>query len=529
MSDGESRSTARAAIGEPLAVRVGFAGGNAKRVLGGGVEAIDVDAGDEAPPGVAAIVADAGGREAELEALAAKAGVPLIVLDTDGAQGRGHRIGAPGDGRLAAAPTLDPRQVNPIEFRHTEVAGFGCLVSGGRVAGLAAAFAELAEAASGEPLEIYTLPGAELGDVDPRHRVHELAAPRPKGVVRNVRSRLGILDHPAFHGSEWERAGWIAKLCASGMPVVVAGMSDRLRELLGPELSGLLEGVSAAALSDLDERERISVGLRRAALRNHSSIERWRQIAAFAGIEVPDRPKVSVVFATRREEWLPFGLAQIERQSYEPMELCVCLHGRRFFSEAAEQTIRDNYSGEFQVIWVDEELTLGDALNSGVAATDGELVTKMDDDDFYNVDHLWDLMLASEYSGAALVGKAAEFAYLDWVDLTIRRFMGDAETDHPRLAGGGLAARRKPLEAIGGWPQRSRGEDTWVVKNMKRSGEKTHRTHGYGYILNRHGRGHTWNTYADYFLIQSQREYRGLRFDVTAIEPPAEDLVPRGD
>ena len=66
--------------------------------------------------------------------------------------------------------------------------------------------------------------------------------------------------------------------------------------------------------------------------------------------------------------------------------------------------------------------------------------------------------------------------------------------------------------------QRSRGEDTWIVKNFKSAGRKTYRTHGYGYILNRHGQGHTWNTYVDYFLIQSQREWRGLRFDQSAIE-----------
>ena len=53
--------------------------------------------------------------------------------------------------------------------------------------------------------------------------------------------------------------------------------------------------------------------------------------------------------------------------------------------------------------------------------------------------------------------------------------------------------------------QASRAEHVW--------------THGFGYILNRHGRGHTWNTYVDYFLIQSQREWRGLRFDETTIEP----------
>jgi glycosyltransferase involved in cell wall biosynthesis len=247
---------------------------------------------------------------------------------------------------------------------------------------------------------------------------------------------------------------------------------------------------------------------------------------------VPGPPMVSVILSTRRESWLEHGIAQVARQTYEPRELVVCLHGTDFAPGAPER-VRSLYkaaqqrrgsgqalaAGECQVIRVDSELTLGDALNAGVETANGELVTKMDDDDYYSTEHLWDLVLALEYSGADLVGKGAEFVYLQWVDLTMRRFMGDGESDHPRLAGGAMMARKAPLLEIGGWPSRSRGEDTWIVRNFKKAGRDTYRTHGFGYILNRHGQGHTWNTYVDYFLIQSQREWRGLRFDETAIEP----------
>jgi glycosyltransferase involved in cell wall biosynthesis len=226
---------------------------------------------------------------------------------------------------------------------------------------------------------------------------------------------------------------------------------------------------------------------------------------------------ISVIFATRREDWLEHGLAQVARQTYEPRELVVCLHGDAF-SEDIEERVRATAPKPVKIVRVDGDLVLGDALNAGVEVAEGDLITKMDDDDYYNTDHLWDLVLACEYAEADLVGKAAEFVYLEWIDLTIRRFMGDAESDHPRLAGGGLMARREPLLAVGGWPSRARGEDTWIVKNFKRAGKRTWRTHGFGYILNRHGRDHTWNTNADYFLVQSQREWRGLRFDQTAID-----------
>ena len=87
------------------------------------------------------------------------------------------------------------------------------------------------------------------------------------------------------------------------------------------------------------------------------------------------------------------------------------------------------------MIRVDGELTLGDALNAGVEASRGELVTKMDDDDYYSTEHLWDLVLALEYSGADLVGKAAEFVYLEEIDVTVRQISPGRRTRGWRAAG----------------------------------------------------------------------------------------------
>jgi glycosyltransferase involved in cell wall biosynthesis len=295
-----------------------------------------------------------------------------------------------------------------------------------------------------------------------------------------------------------------------------------LGELLGGELSELVCAATPRELADLDARERLSVAMRRVALRDHSVEARWRQICAAAGIEVPSRPMVSVILATRREEWLEHGLSQVSRQSYEPRELVVCLHGDGF-SEGVEERIRAAVGGRLKVVRVDEELTLGDVLNAGVEASEGELVTKMDDDDYYNVDHLWDLVLACEYSGADLVGKAAEFVYLEDIDVTIRQLTHDVDT---RLAGGGMMMRKGPLVELGGWPPRTRGEDLAIIRTYAGHHKGIHRIPPLGYILNRHGRGHTWRPAVDYFLFRSERTWRGLCFDQTAIEPPEADVRP---
>ncbi|HEV2074719.1 MAG TPA: glycosyltransferase, partial [Thermoleophilaceae bacterium] len=195
----------------------------------------------------------------------------------------------------------------------------------------------------------------------------------------------------------------------------------------------------------------------------------------------------------------------------------VLLHGDDF-AEGVEERIERRLAeapGSVRILRVDSELTLGEVLNQGVEAALGTYVTKMDDDDYYSVDHLWDLVLAIEYAGADLAGKAAEFVYLEEIDVTIRQLTKDVET---RLAGGGMMMRRDSLRDAGGWPSLTRGEDLAIVRRFVGQERTVHRTAPHGYILNRHGRDHTWRPYVDYFLFRSGRQWRGLRFDQTGFE-----------
>ncbi len=527
----------RSLPGARLPLRVGFAAA-VSTGLASAVEALEIGGPQhrrrvaaEAPvESLDALVVDRPGPHLSRDALRAlcerarAAGVPVIALRRDGEEAAWTGLadvetGNPGStDELTAAPAVDIGTFNPDPFTPDGVAGYmATLDRDAAPAGLSASFEMLQAATRFDPVTLRT--SAELIDV-----------PLPAGVVAGrgfesdaelievLHRRLGVLDHPSFHASEFERAGWIAKLCAAGVPVCAAEISDSLAALLGTELAGLLEPLRPRDLADLDRRERASVALRRAALREHSATARWRQIAAAAGLSVPARPKVSVILSTRRESWLEHGIAQVARQTYEPRELVVCLHGDEF-APGTRERVRSLYGGDCKVIRVDGELTLGDALNAGVESSAGELVTKMDDDDYYSTEHLWDLVLALEYSGADLVGKAAEFVYLEEIDVTVRQVSHDVDT---RMAGGGMMAVKGPLQAIGGWPQRSRAEDLYLIRRFTGAGRPIRRIPPHGYILNRHGVDHTWRPQVDYFLFRSERQWRGLGFEVTAIDAPTD-------
>ena len=77
----------------------------------------------------------------------------------------------------------------------------------------------------------------------------------------------------------------------------------------------------------------------------------------------------------------------------------------------------------------------GDVLTASVRAASGDVVAKMDDDDWYGPDFLTDLLLARHYSGADVVGMTAEYVHLEAIDRTVRR-TDESERAAKFVAGG---------------------------------------------------------------------------------------------
>ena len=152
----------------------------------------------------------------------------------------------------------------------------------------------------------------------------------------------------------------------------------------------------------------------------------WRQVevAAPGAFEPPLLPLVSVLLVTRRPALLAHALAGLARQTYPRVELVLGLHGDGF--TGVDWCLAD-LSMPATVVRVDSAQPLGAVLNSAVAASGGTFLTKMDDDDAYGCEHLWDLVLAHEYSQAHLVEKTPEFVYLAASDMTVRMHRGCSE------------------------------------------------------------------------------------------------------
>ncbi|MDE0433020.1 MAG: glycosyltransferase [Bryobacterales bacterium] len=327
-------------------------------------------------------------------------------------------------------------------------------------------------------------------------------------IDRNDRTALKEIfrleDVQAFHKDVLTRAGELARLAANGVVVRLADCDARLAEPLGAELFELMTRDSQTI--DHGAREFLSIRMRRAALRDHSLRSRVQQIGGVALSEPPLPPLVSILLVTRRPAYLAQAIDAVARQTYPRLELVLGLHGDGF--EACSRHI-DRLNCPSTVLRFEESCPLGEALNGAVRASSGSLLSKMDDDDLYDTDHIWDLVLAHDYSRAALVGKGAEFVYLAASNRTIRRFSGGAETFRKTIAGGTLLIARSEMDRVGGWKPIPRSVDQALIEDVIGAGGRVYRTHGSGYVLVRHGDRHTWETDDGYFLKQADTQSDG--------------------
>ena len=326
-----------------------------------------------------------------------------------------------------------------------------------------------------------------------------------RGLDPNRLRKLGRAHHlddsADDHPDVVARAGVLAAVAATGTVVRVTGPDHELSRCLGSDLYSLMID-DRVATADIHEREALSVAMRRCALRDHSLRARARQVLAGTGRRAAPLPLVSVLLATRRPHRVSAALEAVSAQTYPRVELVLAMHGEGFDPQVIDELL-ESINRPVRAVHVARHEPLGAVLNAAVAESTGTLLTKFDDDDYYGPEHLWDLVLAHEYSRETLVGKGAEYVYLTNSDRTIHRFRDRSERRSASIAGGAMMIARHDLDRLLGWREVPAGVDRALIEDVSKSGRGTYRTHGMGYMLVRHDEGHTWSAKDAYFLKQA--------------------------
>jgi hypothetical protein len=359
--------------------------------------------------------------------------------------------------------------------------------------------------------DLVAVPGApQLLKVKVGDRTHLLNSRRgvTDGDVIALRPLQGL--RLAWRGAEGPHAyaRVVAGLAMAGVPLVAETLPTWARGLLSPDLAGAL--ASASDLEDSVAREERSIRVRRAALTTHST-RAWRHdLLRGAGAPVPAEPVVSALLVTRRPEQVDFAVRQVARQRGVRLELVLVTHGFELGPEEVAK-VREHVT-DAVVTHADSDTVFGDVLNRAVEHASGDLVVKMDDDDWYGPHFLSDLVLARQYSSADLVGCPAEFMFVEPLWLTVRR-PDRTEVYGDFVAGGTILMARADLRALGGFRRLRRSVDAGLLSAVRQSGGSVFRGQGLGYLLRRGGGGHTWDPGLAYFISRSRvsDQWRGFK------------------
>ena len=202
-------------------------------------------------------------------------------------------------------------------------------------------------------------------------------------------------------------------------------------------------------------------------------------------------PRITILAATNRPDRLPNLLDSVRRQIHPEIELIVLLNSDRFDPDEVEKAAAD--LPRVRVFHLPESYTLAECLNHGLEHATGEWVAKFDDDDLYGPHYLTDLLLATRYTDAAILGKRSCFCWLEASRQLVRRFPEHVHRHVEFVTGASLFVRRDVFDRVRFSPV-VRGTDTLFQQECRSLGMRVYAADPYNFVVVRQANpaAHTW-------------------------------------
>ena len=204
-------------------------------------------------------------------------------------------------------------------------------------------------------------------------------------------------------------------------------------------------------------------------------------------------PTKSFVISTNRPSNLTLLLENVARQEVADKQLVLVTHGFDL-SDNQKRHIGRNYSFDDVVIeTASSSKTLGENLNRLFELADGDMIFRMDDDDYYGANYARDLAHALHYSNADLVGKAESYIYFEEVNSTVLSYQGHSNRETDFIRGATFCGRRDVFDAVK-FPESRTSEDSGFLSRLKAAGGKTYAADRFNFLVMRRANKsqHTW-------------------------------------
>lgn len=371
-----------------------------------------------------------------------------------------------------------------------------------------------AEKKTGEKLEVfsrylgdiekYQFPG-ELGD----HVVGSLSYDR---MLRAYRAYKVFLNVNTVTNSPTMCARRLFEITACGTPVVTTP-SSAVREYFGEDeilvaaSRKQAENHLRSLVQSPELRDRMVHRAQRKIWDAHTYTHRAEAILERL---VPEKhhslsvPSVSILLPTVRPHQLGHVTEMIAGQRGVDLQLILLTHG---FAPSTDELSRVRELTGVDLVHraVDADHSLGAVLNQGVALADGDVLSKMDDDDYYGPQYLRDLLRAKFHSRADVVGKAAHYMHLADRNAILRRQPALEHRFVDSVIGPTLTANRQVfLDHPFG--DRTRGEDSTFLKDVRSNGGTIYAADRFNFCQMRGRQTHTWQVHDEAFLATGRVE-----------------------
>ena len=237
---------------------------------------------------------------------------------------------------------------------------------------------------------------------------------------------------------------------------------------------------------------------------NHTYKHRAEEVMSALMLEYESSPDLHSFFiTTNRPENLEEVFKNVSRQTLDNKELVILTHGFK-----PDILHKENLAAKYRITnirWLDSsiESPLGENLNRLTAACQGNILFRMDDDDYYGPKYAQDLKYALRFSGADLVGKAATYIYFEDFNSTVLTYEAHEHRFTNFIRGATFCGPKRTFMEYQ-FPEVARSEDSSFISQVMQGGGRIYASDRFGFMVMRRREkiSHTWQV-DDYQLFSS--------------------------
>lgn len=252
---------------------------------------------------------------------------------------------------------------------------------------------------------------------------------------------------------------------------------------------------------------------------NHTYAHRVDDILEAAGLASPRTPmSISVLSPTNRPHMIENILSNFDGQTYDDRELVVLTHGFEV-SSAAQDRLRASFDlSRVRFTSAPRNSTLGENLNRLVGMAEGNVVARMDDDDWYGANYLRDMSNSLRISGAELAGKAASYIYFEARNETILTYPAKEKVFSDFVRGATTVSYRDLMSSYP-YHAANKSEDSDLLTRLAADGVPVYASDRFNFSVFRSSdlSAHTWQEADANMYATGELKYIGRALDQISI------------